>query len=46
MVEWPKLRPELRPELVEGRGEGRSVGRIEACPEPVEGGTALQPIGV
>ena len=30
--------PEPRPELV----EGRNGGRIEACPEPVEGGAGLQ----
>jgi hypothetical protein len=36
----PKLRPEPCPELVEGLVEGRSGGRIEACPEPVEGGAA------
>jgi len=34
----PKQSPEPRPELVEGLVEGRSGGRIEACPEPVEGG--------
>jgi hypothetical protein len=34
----PKLRPELDFGELSRTVEGRSGGRIEACPEPVEGG--------